>query len=282
MEMTPLDIRRQEFRRKSFGGLDPNEVQAFLGQLADVFEGKQREVVDLQDKLKAAREQVGAFRAIEKTLQDAAVMLQRTLEDRKAEANREAEFILAQARAAAQKETEATRRESERLQDEIQSLRTQRINFFVRMRSLLNSLQELLSALETVGADLLEERPEDLGFRNRKVAARQVKARETGMMPAISDDMTDPITGGYSTRGIAAQAVQGAAPATQAVPAQPAAAPAPAPAARPLQSAAPASSAPAQAAAPVPAATPRPLAAPQPGLTGALPTIGDRTAPPRA
>jgi DivIVA domain-containing protein len=30
MDLTPLDIRNQEFRTKTFGGLDRDEVQAFF------------------------------------------------------------------------------------------------------------------------------------------------------------------------------------------------------------------------------------------------------------
>ena len=30
MELTPLDIRNQTFHKKNFGGIDPDEVKAFL------------------------------------------------------------------------------------------------------------------------------------------------------------------------------------------------------------------------------------------------------------
>ncbi len=188
MELTPLDIRKQEFRRKSFGGLDPAEVEGFLEMVAAEFERRQHENADLQEKLKQAKEQIAHFRSIEQTLQEAAVTLQRTLEERKVDAEREAGFIVAQARAEAQRETEAIRRESETLRGDVQQLRNQRANFFVRFRSLLRSQWDLLEALEHDGAEGPEtsSKPasEDISFRNRRAQRVQGATMSVPVVPA--------------------------------------------------------------------------------------------------
>lgn len=173
MELTPLDIRKQEFGRKAFGGIDPAEVQGFLEQVAVEFERRQHENSELQEKLKQAKEQIAHFRSIEQSLQEAAITLQRTLEEKKIDAHREADFIIAQARAEAQRETEATRRESEELRSEITQMQRQRTHFFVRFRGLLRSQWDLLEALERENDVQSELKEEENLLRNRKAASRQ-------------------------------------------------------------------------------------------------------------
>ena len=186
MELTPLDIRKQEFRRKSFGGLDPAEVEGFLEMVAVEFERRQHENADLQEKLNQAKEQLAHYRAIEQTLQEAAVTLQRTLEEKKVDAHREADFIVAQARAEAQRETESIRKESEALRGDVQQLRNQRTNFFVRFRSLLRSQWDLLEALEHEGgeAPAAAKSAEDISFRNRRAQRQQSATMSIPVVPA--------------------------------------------------------------------------------------------------
>ena len=186
MELTPLDIRKQEFRRKSFGGLDPAKVEGFLEMVAVEFERRQHENADLQEKLNQAKEQLAHYRAIEQTLQEAAVTLQRTLEEKKVDAHREADFIVAQARAEAQRETESIRKESEALRGDVQQLRNQRTNFFVRFRSLLRSQWDLLEALEHEGGEAPEaaKSAEDISFRNRRAQRQQSATMSIPVVPA--------------------------------------------------------------------------------------------------
>lgn len=148
MEMTPLDIRNQEFRRKTFGGLDPEEVQAFLSHLASEYESRLRESQDASDKLIIAKEQITHYKSLEGTLQETALTLQKILEEKKVQAQKEAEFIIAEAKNNAYKETEAIRREAENLRTEIVGLRAQKAAFFSRIRNALRTQEELLEAME--------------------------------------------------------------------------------------------------------------------------------------
>ena len=76
MELTPLDIRNQTFHKKSFGGIDAEEVKAFLETAATAFEQLSRNRTDLNERLKIAEERVNYYRQIEKTIQDAIAPLQ--------------------------------------------------------------------------------------------------------------------------------------------------------------------------------------------------------------
>ena len=148
MKLSPLDIRNQQFKTKTFGGLDADEVRAFLNQIAVDVEEICRENIDAADRLKFAQEQISHYQSIEKSLQDTALTMQKVLEQKSEDAKKEAEIILAEARNVAHKETEAIRLESADLKREIQILKDQRKNYFIRMRSVITSQSQMLDALE--------------------------------------------------------------------------------------------------------------------------------------
>jgi cell division initiation protein len=176
MDLTPLDIRNQEFRTKTFGGLDRDEVQAFLTQVAQEFENTKIENTEFSERLKGAREQINHYKLIESSLQEAALTMQKAVDQQKQDAAREAELIIAEARAKAEKDTESIRREAEDLRREILDLRSQRNHFFIRMRSLLQAQQEMLLSLEseeeTVSEDLSDAH--DFSFRNKRANRKKV------------------------------------------------------------------------------------------------------------
>jgi cell division initiation protein len=148
MELNPLDLRNQTFRKKTLGGVDAEEVYAFLRLVADQLDEQKHIEQELRDQLHLARQQVDHYRGMEGLLQETAITLQKVLEDKRAEANREADLILAEAKAQAWKETEAIRREAETIRRDIEALKAQRVQFFVRMRHALDSHKELLESLE--------------------------------------------------------------------------------------------------------------------------------------
>jgi cell division initiation protein len=148
MELTPLDIRNQNFHKKNFGGIDPEEVKAFLDTAANAFEQMSRDKTDLTERLKVAEERVNYYRQIEKTIQDAVVTMQKTVDEVKDTAEKEAEIIVAEAKARAVREVESTKKEAEELRMEIEQLKQLRTNYFIRCRALIKGQEDLLTAME--------------------------------------------------------------------------------------------------------------------------------------
>lgn len=148
MELTPLDIRNQTFHTKRFGGFDPEEVKAFLETAAKAFEESGRNRTELTERLKIAEERVNYYKQIEKTIQDAAVTMQKTLDEVKRNAEKEGELIVAEAKNRAQHEVENTKREAEDLRSEIEQLKQLRTNYFIRIRAMIKSQSDLLTAME--------------------------------------------------------------------------------------------------------------------------------------
>jgi len=157
MELTPLDIRNQTFSTKRFGGINPEEVKAFLETAAQAFEQMSRMRTDLVERLKIAEERVNYYKQIEKTIQDAVMTMQRTVDEVKHSADKEAELIIAEAKARAVREVENTKRQAEEMRNEIEQLKQLRANYFIRTRALIRSEEELLRAMEQDQRSLIEE-----------------------------------------------------------------------------------------------------------------------------
>lgn len=188
MDLTPLDVRNQTFRKKSWGGLDPEEVSAFLNQVATNMEKQARARTELNERLKIAEERVNYYKLIEKTLQDSVVTMQKTTDEARFNAEREAELIIAEAKARAVREVEETKKNATDLRSEIETLKQQRTNYFIRIRALLRSQEELLVAMERDQEG--EERNADeitsaeaMAFRNKRM--EQANLRKTGSQTVI-------------------------------------------------------------------------------------------------
>lgn len=147
MSISPLDIRKQEFRRK-LRGYDPDEVRSYLERVAAELESAKAAAAALEEKLKESDDRLGHYRLIEQNLQDAALTVQRALDERVRVAEKEAEAIVRDAHLRAQAEVGDLTERVTRLQGDIANLQAQRAHVFVRLRSVLRSQSDLLDALE--------------------------------------------------------------------------------------------------------------------------------------
>ena len=147
MNITPLDIRKQEFNRK-MRGYDPEEVQGFLDQVATALEASNAMVAELEERLKESESRLGHYRLIEQNLQDAALTVQRSLDETKRLAEKEAELIVREAHSRAEREAESLKHRVVRLQTDIATLEMQRANFLVRLKAVVRSQGDLIEAME--------------------------------------------------------------------------------------------------------------------------------------
>jgi cell division initiation protein len=147
MDLTPLDIRNQKFGKK-VNGFDPAEIQAFLNQVASAFEILLDERADLLKTINNDKKNLEEFRQIEKHLSDAAVLMSRALDDVKMRANREAEVIIAEAKAKAEQEVATIKNHATDLRREIDNLKQLRVNYFARLRNLMRTQEDLLDNME--------------------------------------------------------------------------------------------------------------------------------------
>jgi cell division initiation protein len=147
MKLTPLDIRKQEFKR-TMRGLDAEEVEAFLSMVADELELMLREKNQLNDEVIKIRTQLKDYQQVEHTLRDTLVKAQNTVDDSRVNSRKEAELILHEAELQADNILKEAREELLTLRHEISLVKTQRNSFIARLRHLLESQVELLEVLQ--------------------------------------------------------------------------------------------------------------------------------------
>ena len=126
MRMTATDIRQQQFAVRLFRGFDPQEVDAFLEEMADDFDELTRENTLLREQLVQVEEKSRGVEGREKTLQETLVTTQKIAEEFKENARREAELVLREAHLRAEKFMQDAREEHTKLTSEVSGLRRRR------------------------------------------------------------------------------------------------------------------------------------------------------------
>ena len=110
--LTPLDVRKQEFR-KSLRGYDTIGVEDFRIRVADALERAIRDRQVLEERVAALTDQLRVFREREKAMNEALVAAQQLRQETRAAAEREGQAIVREAELKA-KAVEARMAETER------------------------------------------------------------------------------------------------------------------------------------------------------------------------
>src|SRR5580698_272492 len=159
-KITPVDIQHKTFK-KALQGYDRADVDQFLDEIIETLEA---EIAD-------HKERISHFKAMEESLQNTLVLAQRTADEVKASAHKEADLIREQARLAGDREIAGyndaiseVRREHQRAVDAAEKVRSE-------LRSLLMTHLALLERADgrtvngepqsptTVESNALEESP---------------------------------------------------------------------------------------------------------------------------
>jgi cell division initiation protein len=143
MKITPLDIQQQRFTVR-FRGFDSREVDLFLEQMAHTFEQMQRESESLQEEIKRLRLETQGYRKREDTFRRAMVQSQTVLEQMKANAEKQAEMIIAEADIKAEKIISRSQTRMDRLQQDITELKRQRVQIEVEIAAVIANHSQLL------------------------------------------------------------------------------------------------------------------------------------------
>jgi cell division initiation protein len=149
-KVTIIDIQHKEFK-KSLQGYDRNEVNEFLDEIIETLEDENSMRTALQGEIAELRERLSHFKTMEESLQSTLLLAQRTADEVKAAAHKEADLIKQEARLAAEREVssltariEETRREAQRHQDTAEKAKSE-------LRSLLMSHLSLIERTPAAG-----------------------------------------------------------------------------------------------------------------------------------
>jgi cell division initiation protein len=147
MKLTPLDIRKQEFKRV-MRGYDPVEVDTFMDMMANEFEEVLKSQKEMRDRLVELDVQLKDYRQIEKTLQQTLLQAQETTGKTYEAARKEAELIAREAEQKAARIVEQAHDEHARVKNEIIQLTSRKESLIQQLRVVLSAELDLLKALE--------------------------------------------------------------------------------------------------------------------------------------
>ncbi|BDV42243.1 cell division protein DivIVA [Geotalea uraniireducens] len=145
MKITPLDIQQQQFKGKMLGGLDPEDVDAFLQMVAQEMENLVRENTELKEQAKKATADLEQLAQQEKNLRETMLAAQRITEEMKANAQKEASLLISEAEMKGEKILADAERRLAQLNDQIQELRRQKLQFESSFKSLLDTHYKMLA-----------------------------------------------------------------------------------------------------------------------------------------
>jgi cell division initiation protein len=150
-KITVVDIQHRSFKR-ALQGYDRNDVDQFLDEIIESLEDEAQARAALEAEIADLRERLSHFKAMEESLNSTLLLAQRTADEVKAAAHKEADLIRQEARLVAEREVSSlsdrldeVRREHQRMLDVAQQAKSE-------IRSHLLSHLALIDRPATVAA----------------------------------------------------------------------------------------------------------------------------------
>ena len=152
MRITPLDIRKHGFPRR-ISGYDREEVNTFLGMVAEDYEGLLREVDALRQQVIRLEVKVDELASNEAILQSTLTTAQRLSDDLKQTATKEAEVLIGQAEIRGEKILDAAHRRAAQLSADIREMKNLRCRMAAEVRATIQTHLTLLEGLANDPSD---------------------------------------------------------------------------------------------------------------------------------
>ncbi len=156
MKLTPLDIKKQEFK-KVLRGYDPVEVDSFLDMMSNEFADLMRQSKEMSGQLVEFETQLRDYRQMEKTLQQTLMQAQEASGRSIENSRKEGQLIIQESELKANQLLDRARMELSRTREEIANLRSKKESIVSRLKVLLNSEIDLIKALEVDDDELTRD-----------------------------------------------------------------------------------------------------------------------------
>lgn len=143
--ITPIEIQNKVFKSGGLG-YDKKDVDGFMEELLDNYETLYRERMEMNDRINVLNEGLQYYKTIEKTLQKALVLAERTAEETKSTAMKNALLIEQEAVSKANVILEDSKRELDQIRKQTVELVRQYDMYKAKFKSLVNSQLELLDS----------------------------------------------------------------------------------------------------------------------------------------
>jgi len=151
-KITIVDIQHKQFKKK-MTGYDPADVDQFLDEIIETLEDEAHQRAALEADMSDLRERISHFKAMEESLQNTLLLAQRTADEVKASAHKQADLIRAEARLSIEKEIALygdsvveARREHQRAVETAEKAKSELRNLLMTHLSLLDRTEFVKTA----------------------------------------------------------------------------------------------------------------------------------------
>lgn len=145
MKISPMDIQQQQFKGKMFGGLDAEDVDAFLQSVASEMEELTRENGELKERLTRNAAAMAEMEAREGQLRETMLAAQRITEEMKANSQKEAHLVVSEAELKGERILADAEKKLVELSNQIQELKRDKVKFESGFKALLDTYYKLLA-----------------------------------------------------------------------------------------------------------------------------------------
>ena len=145
MKISPMDIQQQQFKGKMLGGLDAEDVDAFLQTVAGEMEELLRENDELKARLSRNATAIAEMEARESQLRETMLAAQRITEEMKANAQKEAQLLVSEAELKGERIVAEAEKRLVQLGNQIQELKREKVQFETGFKGMLDTYYKLLA-----------------------------------------------------------------------------------------------------------------------------------------
>jgi cell division initiation protein len=137
--------------KKGFRGYDPKDVDRMLQEAADTVQELIADKEKLEDEVARQQTEIERLKRDDRLVQDALISAQRTADEIRASARKEADTILEDARQMAGNEALVIRNEAEQIAQDIERLKAERKRYIDDMRLILEKHYKELASIAQPG-----------------------------------------------------------------------------------------------------------------------------------
>jgi cell division initiation protein len=146
VKLTPLDIRKQEFK-KVVRGFDVEEVETFLDMVSEQFENLLHEKRQMNEEIVKLQTQLRDYQQVESALKETLMNAQQNINQSRETSKKEAEIIVREAELKAEEILDNTKSKLLDMKNELLLLKSQKDSFVKRLKQLIQSQVELIDVL---------------------------------------------------------------------------------------------------------------------------------------
>jgi cell division initiation protein len=191
MKITPLEIRQKQFEKKTFGGIDKDEVSAFLNSLSIAWEKMLDENNMLRTKLEQAEKEVQKLREVESSLYKTLKTAEETSNTIVEQANKTAALTIKEAEIKADELLKAARWNAKTMLEEAEE---QTKKSYAEIQQEVKNLEREFQAIENMRGTFISEiknMARDILDKVEKADAKSVRMQaKAPQMPETSPEIT--------------------------------------------------------------------------------------------